>query len=125
MSIDQSQRQSYATMPEAAYYPEYQVSSLSSEPVGGVFPQSDVPQPHYHASQPAWYSASKLQPEARGKVTPLQRLILAIFSVNAAALFSMIIMTSTQNDSSAGLIGTGIMCGAILLINAVFNRPGN
>ena len=119
MSTEQSSRQSYST--PAEYYPAYRDSSVYSEVGGEISSVSGTPQQHYHAPQPGWQSTHKLQPGQREKITPLQCMILAIVSVGMIALFSMIILTSTQNTST-GLIGVGIMCGAIFLVNVVFNR---
>jgi hypothetical protein len=108
-------------------YEGYQASALYSEP--GVEPlslsdgQNEISQPSYLAPQHEWQLAQKLQPELRESITPQQRMILAIISVVMIALFSMIVLTSTQG-SSTGLIGVVIMCCAISLVNATFNRRG-
>ena len=81
-------------------------------------PVSPIPQPQQYEPQPHWQSSYKLQPGQREKITSVQRLALAIISVGMIALFSMIVLTSTQNTST-GLIGVGIMCGAIFLVNLV------
>lgn len=82
---------------------------------------SPAPQSQQYAPLPLWHSSHKLQPEQRGMITPVQRLVLAIISVCMIGLFSMIVLTSTQNTST-GLIGVGIMCGSIFLVNLVVNR---
>jgi hypothetical protein len=93
-------------------------------PVVNVSPDTPVssgaPLPQ-HGPQPLWQATYQLHPAQSGWITPTHRLALAIISVGMMALFSMIILTSTQNTST-GLIGVGIMCGSILLVNAVFNR---
>jgi len=64
--------------------------------------------------------AGKLKPEAKGRVSPQQRLALAIVSVIMIAVFTTGIVTST-GAALGGLIAVGLMCLAIFLINAVFN----
>lgn len=64
--------------------------------------------------------AGKLKPEAKGRVSPQQRLGLAIVSVIMIAVFTTGIITST-GAALGGLIAVGLMCLAIFLINAVFN----
>ena len=64
--------------------------------------------------------AGKLKPESKGRITPQQRLALAIVSVVMIAVFTTGIITST-NAALGGLIAVGIMCAAIFLINTVFN----
>jgi len=64
--------------------------------------------------------AGKLKPEAKERVSPQQRLALAIVSVIMIAVFTTGIITST-GAVLGGLIAVGLMCLAIFLINAVFN----
>lgn len=122
MSTEQSNGPFYAR-PES-YYAGYRGPLAYEEAEHAEIPLTGPPpspQAHEYAPQPLWHSSYKLQPEPRGKITPLQRLVLAIVSVGMIALFSMIVLTSTQNTST-GLIGVGIMCGSIFLVNLAFNR---
>lgn len=121
MSTEQNNRLSYE-QPES-YYSGYR------EPLSyGEMGNNDAFLSSHLASQPQQYEQQqKLLPDGRllsgqkGKITPIHRLILAAISVGMIALFSMIVLTSTQNTST-GLIGVGIMCGSIFLVNLAFNR---
>ncbi len=107
-----------------ASYQRYQEASGNSEVTSADIPTSDLssaPQQQHYEPQPQWQPSYKVQPGQKGKITSVQRLLLALISVDMIALFSMIVLTSTQNTST-GLIGVGVMCGSIFLVNLVFNQ---
>src|SRR6267154_1724092 len=76
---------------------------------------------HQLESGPLWSPADRIQRVQKGNVSPLQRLVLASFSVIMIGLFSMIVLTSMQRSTVMGLVGVGIMCSAICLVNVVFH----
>lgn len=104
MSTEQKNYRPFYEQPEA-YYPGY--SGSFDTPQAGENSISHVSP----ASQPLL--------QQRGRITPMQCLILASISVGMMALFSMIVLTSTQNTLT-GLIGIGIMCAAIVVVNLFF-----
>ncbi|HZT98347.1 MAG TPA: hypothetical protein VFA10_01735 [Ktedonobacteraceae bacterium] len=64
----------------------------------------------------------KVQPQARSKASPGQRLALAIVSVIMLVGMAAIALGVAHDFLFVGLVALGMLCVTVILINVVFNN---
>ena len=64
----------------------------------------------------------KVQPQARSKASPGQRLALAIVSVIMLVGMTGIVLGITHDFLVVGLIALGVLCFTVIAINAIYNH---